>query len=426
MSEFPKRWKSAPLRTLTSKIGSGATPRGGKQAYKQTGVPLIRSMNVHFDGFHFDGLAYLDKQQAAALKAVTVQAGDVLLNITGASIGRVTQAPQEMHGARVNQHVCIIRPLNGVDPSFVARYLASPLMQDFVAGENYGVTRQALTKEMIENITLPLPSPEEQKLIVSKLDNLLGHSKKAREDLSRIPRLGERYKEAILNLAFRGDLTANWRRADDNIQAEPWSLPPTWTWSRISDVAEVASNLIQPSYVANLPHIAPNHIESGIPRLLSFKTVKEDGVTSAKHHFFPGQIIYSKIRPYLRKAVIVDFEGACSADMYPINARCNARYLLWWLLSPEFNHLAMEHQGRTVLPKINQNALYSMPIPVPPRQEQAEIARRIDTALERVDAIKQEVERSGELLARLEQVTLTKAFRGELTAVNIGRTNVVG
>jgi type I restriction enzyme S subunit len=416
MSEFPKRWKSAQLRNLTSKIGSGATPRGGKQAYKKTGIPLIRSMNIHFDGFHIDGLAYLDKQQAAALKAVTVQAGDVLLNITGASIGRVTQAPQEMHGARVNQHVCIIRPVNGVEPAFVARYMASPSMQDFIAGENYGVTRQALTKEMIENITVPLPAPEEQKLIVSKLDGLLEHSKGAREDLFCIPRLVERYKEAILQLAFRGDLTANWRHCNEKTDAEPWPLPPTWTWGRISDVAEVASNLIQPSNVANLPHIAPNHIESGIPRLLAYKTVREDGVTSAKHRFFPGQIIYSKIRPYLRKAVIVDFEGVCSADMYPINARCDARYLLWWLLSPEFNHLAMEHQGRTVLPKINQNALYSILIPVPPRKEQAEIARRVDMAFKRVDAIKQEVERTAELLDRLDQVTLTKAFRGELVS----------
>src|SRR5580698_6110483 len=118
--KIPDRWKSAPLRSLASKIGSGATPRGGERAYQRTGIPLIRSMNVHCDGFRAEGLAYLNEEQAAALNGVTVQAGDVLLNITGASIGRVTQAPQEMNGARVNQHVCIIRPVKGIEPSFVA------------------------------------------------------------------------------------------------------------------------------------------------------------------------------------------------------------------------------------------------------------------------------------------------------------------
>lgn len=116
--------------------------------------------------------------------------------------------------------------------------------------------------------------------------------------------------------------------AEHNI---PWPLPPGWKWGTIAGVAEVASNLIKPSDVPALPHIAPNHIESGRPRLLPYSTVKEDGVTSPKHRFFPGQILYSKIRPYLRKAVVVDFEGVCSADMYPLNARCDPHYLLWWL-----------------------------------------------------------------------------------------------
>jgi type I restriction enzyme S subunit len=372
-------------------------------------------MNVHFDGFHSEGLAFLDESQAAALSGVTVQAGDVLLNITGASIGRVTQAPKEMSGARVNQHVCIIRPVKGVEAGFVARYLASPLMQAFIAGENYGVTRQALTKEMIEDIILPIPPPGEQRRIVTKLDNILSRSKNARGELARIPRLIERYKEAIYTAAFRGRLTADWRgTSGSNLGGGPWPLPTTWTWQRIADVAEIASDLVQPSQVLDLPHIAPNHIEPGIPRLLPYKTVREDGVTSPKHRFFPGQIIYSKIRPYLRKAAIVDFAGVCSADMYPINARCDPHFLLWWLLSPDFNYLAVAHQGRTVLPKINRKALYSIAIPVPPKEEQAEIGRRIGIGFKHMDAMGAEVMRAALLLDRLDRAILGKAFRGEL------------
>ncbi|NMF59651.1 restriction endonuclease subunit S [Pseudanabaena yagii] len=149
-------------------------------------------------------------------------------------------------------------------------------------------------------------------------------------------------------------------------------------------------------------------------RLLPFKTVREDKVISAKHRFFSGQIIYSKIRPYLRKAVIVDFEGVCSADMYPINARCNSKYLLYWLISEDFNNLAVEHQGRTVLPKINQVGLYKLPIPVPSELEQQEIVRRVEKMFEKIDIMEQEYQKAAKLCDRLEQATLAKAFRGEL------------
>lgn len=114
-----------PLKSLTSKIGSGATPRGGRESYVTSGTPLIRSMNVHFGGFSPEGLVYLTDDQAAALSSATVQTDDVLLNITGASIGRVTTAPDSMAGARVNQHVTIIRPLPDLVPAFLSLYLAS-------------------------------------------------------------------------------------------------------------------------------------------------------------------------------------------------------------------------------------------------------------------------------------------------------------
>src|SRR5437762_468767 len=121
-------WPLIPLSELAVKVGSGATPRGGKASYGDAGIPLIRSMNVVFFGFKRDGLAYIDEGQAAALKNVEVKAGDVLLNITGASIGRVTVAPREMDGARVNQHVCIIRPTELLDNRYLRAFLSSPDM----------------------------------------------------------------------------------------------------------------------------------------------------------------------------------------------------------------------------------------------------------------------------------------------------------
>lgn len=166
-------WPVMPLKSLSTKIGSGATPLGGRQSYVNRGIPLIRSMNVHFDGFKDEGLVYLTDAQAGELANATVQPSDVLLNITGASIGRVTTAPFAMANARVNQHVTIIRPTPNLDSRFLALFLASPGVQRMINDIQVGATRQALTKGKIERFQIPLPPLAEQKRIVAKVEELM-------------------------------------------------------------------------------------------------------------------------------------------------------------------------------------------------------------------------------------------------------------
>jgi type I restriction enzyme S subunit len=146
------------LGNVCRKIGSGATPRGGQEVYLDAGeIALIRSQNVYNENFERTGLAYLTAAHAKQLDNVTVQADDVLLNITGDSVARACQVPADVLPARVNQHVAIIRPdPDLVDPRFLRFYLASPQMQQhmlLLAGA--GATRNALTKGMIENFQIP-------------------------------------------------------------------------------------------------------------------------------------------------------------------------------------------------------------------------------------------------------------------------------
>ena len=166
-------WQLRLLKTLATKIGSGATPDGGRESYFAEGIPLIRSMNVHFRGFDKTGLVFLSDDQARELSNVVVQPDDVLLNITGASIGRVTTTPAEMAGARVNQHVTIIRPIPELSPAFLSMFLASPSVQRMINDVQVGATRQALTKGMIEQFRIPTPPLAEQKRIVAKVDELM-------------------------------------------------------------------------------------------------------------------------------------------------------------------------------------------------------------------------------------------------------------
>lgn len=161
-------WVERKLEKLASKIGSGATPRGGQDAYKTEGISLIRSLNVHDRRFKIKDLAFIDDKQAEKLSNVIVEEGDVLLNITGASVARSCIAPSEYLPARVNQHVSIIRPdPHQISSRFLNYLITSKAYKDrlLFTGDKAGSTRQALTKTQIQDFSIYLPKLDEQELI---------------------------------------------------------------------------------------------------------------------------------------------------------------------------------------------------------------------------------------------------------------------
>jgi type I restriction enzyme S subunit len=160
------------LSTLTSKIGSGSTPTGGRATYPSSGIPFIRSLNVRMRNFQWDGIAFIDKTTHGIMKGTQVKPNDVLLNITGASIGRVACAPSDLAEANVNQHVAIIRPIETLYTRYLMYWLSQPSIQEFINDEQKGATRQGFTKAQIETFEVPLPPLPEQLRIVAYLDAL--------------------------------------------------------------------------------------------------------------------------------------------------------------------------------------------------------------------------------------------------------------
>lgn len=167
-------WIRRRLREVTTKIGSGATPLGGEAAYASSGISLVRSLNVHDSGFRTKDLAFLHDAQAAELDNVILEPGDVLLNITGASIARCCIVPEVVLPARVNQHVAILRTAKKqLLPELLHYMLISKDYKDRLlgAGEGGGSTRQALTKAQLQDFVVEFPeSLPEQRRIVAILD----------------------------------------------------------------------------------------------------------------------------------------------------------------------------------------------------------------------------------------------------------------
>ncbi|WP_444626656.1 N-6 DNA methylase [Flavobacterium columnare] len=183
------------LSNITSKIGSGATPLGGEGSYKQNGISLIRSQNVYDNEFYKKGLAFIDEIQAEKLKGVTVEKNDILFNITGASICRCCIVPEKYLPARVNQHVSIIRVTEKALPKYVQTILVSEIYKNQLLEIGDGATsREAITKQQLEDFKIPLPIISEQQKIVSEIEEIEEKIKVLETEITEIPK----QKEAIL------------------------------------------------------------------------------------------------------------------------------------------------------------------------------------------------------------------------------------
>ena len=222
------------LGETCTKIGSGATPRGGKKTYLRDGpYALIRSQNVYNDGFHREGLAFISNQQADDLRNVEVLLEDVLLNITGDSVARVCQVDPGILPARVNQHVAIIRPKpDKLDAKFLRYYLASPEVQSMLLSwADSGSTRKALTKQMIEafEVSAPVDVSEQRAIahILGTLDDKIELNRRMNETLEEMARA--LFKSWFVDFEpVRAKMEGRWRKGESlpGMPAELYELFP--------------------------------------------------------------------------------------------------------------------------------------------------------------------------------------------------------
>ncbi|KAB2932516.1 MAG: restriction endonuclease subunit S [Candidatus Contendobacter sp.] len=290
-------WDTARLGDHCSKIGSGATPRGGESVYQDNGVSFIRSQNVYNGQFAIDGLAHLNDDHAEMLKGVTVESGDVLLNITGDSVARSCRVPDEVLPARVNQHVAIIRPEpEKFDSRFIAYFLISPFMQDTMLSlAGSGGTRKALTKEMIERFAVPKPPLPVQICIASILstyDDLIENNRRRMALLEESARL--LYREWFVRLCFPGH---EHTRIIDGV-------PEGWEKRNLGSVAEVNRQSLTAAHDGEIEYVdissvTPNHINE--TTTYNFRDAPSRARRIAQH----GDIIWSCVRPNRRSHAVI-------------------------------------------------------------------------------------------------------------------------
>jgi type I restriction enzyme S subunit len=207
LGDIPAHWEVKRLKHLALKIGSGVTPTGGANVYGSQGVAFLRSQNIHFNGLKLDDVVFIDDQIDQDMKETRVHYGDILLNITGASLGRATCFDIKNYPANVNQHVCIIRlDHNYFNFRFYTYYVSSRALQDQIFGNQQGVSREALNFEQLGNLLFVFPLDTEQQAIVAYLDERLQKLDAVKAALlTAIDRLKE-YRSALITSAVTGKI----------------------------------------------------------------------------------------------------------------------------------------------------------------------------------------------------------------------------
>ncbi|SRR6266487_493523 len=271
------------------------------------------------------------------------------------------------------------------------------------------VKGRTLNKEKLARILIPIPFPgnpirslDIQHRIVERIEALLADLRETQDTLESMRRDIDQVMDGALLEIFNESVTRNWPNR------EP-----------LGNLAAILARQVdpqQPDY-KRLPHIGGESIESGTCRLGAYHTAEEDQVTSGKYLFEPGVILYSKIRPYLRKVAIADFRGLCSADIYPLSVVSNEllpSFLMWSMVAALFTNYVNARSGRARMPKINREELFSYELPFPSKIEQQYIVNHLDSTQESIDELQDMLREDEEILQQVEQGILNQAFRGEL------------
>jgi type I restriction enzyme S subunit len=349
------------LGSICTKIGSGATPRGGDGVYVDAGTSFIRSQNVYNGVFETAGLTYLTDQHSEQLKGVAVESRDVLLNITGDSVARCCQVPDSVLPARVNQHVSIIRPdEKELLPEFLCYYLISPLMQKYLLSRaGSGGTRKALTKGMIEDFEIPKPAVFVQRRIVeilSAYDDLIENNRRRIQLLEQAAQL--LYKEWFVYLRFPGH---------EHTQIID-GLPEGWENKVLGDLCFEVRETISPSSLeANTPYIGLEHMPRRSITLCEWGQAEQ--VTSSKHRFREREILFGKIRPYFHKVGVALTDGVASSDaiiIRPVNPHLLTLVLMTTSSDAFVAVTAQQMKEGSKMPRADWKQMQKYPVPLPP------------------------------------------------------------
>ena len=428
-------WPVVSLAEITTKIGSGATPRGGSESYLpvRERFALVRSQNVFDRRFDSTGLAFISDEQADGLRGVALQRGDILLNITGDGVtfGRACIVPSNVLPACVNQHVSIIRVNpQRADPGYVLSFLTHPDVKPYIESFNAGGSRRAITKGHIESFQLPLPPLAQQRAIahiLGTLDDKIELNRRMNETLEATARA--LFKSCFVD--FEPVRAKTEGRAPKGMDAETAKLFPSefedsekgeipkgWSIASLDDIADFKNGLA-------LQRFRPTASEARLPvvKIAQLRTGEPDSGEWARADIDPtciledGDVVFS----WSGSLTVVVWCGGQAALNQHLFRVTSDRYPKWlylhWLLVhlPEFQRIAGDKA--TTMGHIQRHHLSAAKCVIPSKRLLDRLSLRFTSLLEQRVLL----DLQSRSLAAVRDALLPRLLSGELSVSHAER-----
>lgn len=373
------------------KLGDLATYINGK-AFKptewtSTGCPIIRIQNLT------DPSKPMNCYQGNVEDRYKIKDGDLLISWS-ATLGAFIWKRGE---AYLNQHIFKVIPIEHVVEKEFLYFLVLETLSE-MEKHIHGSTMKHITKKKFEEIDVSIPELPEQRRIILKIKELLNRV----DELQNLRERSLKESEALLGAVIE-DI---FREAGGNEVS-------------LADVTTIEGKLVDPREVAykNMLHVGGANIVSETGELIKMQTAEEEKLISGKFVFNDKDVLYSKIRPYLKKVARPDFTGLCSADMYPLRPaedRLHRDYLFFLLLSRDFTNYAIKVSNRAGMPKVNREQLFAYRFNLPSYQKQTDVIEKLNESMQAVLAMVAEMKEAVSESDFIQQSILKKAFAGEL------------
>jgi type I restriction enzyme, S subunit len=426
MSELPKGWVATSLAEISGGITYGFTTKSNPVG---DGARLLRITDIQDYKVDWDSLPFCDDQPDAAF---LVKGGDIVVARTGATTGKsylIKDVPVPTAFASYLIRVAVSHELQS---DYVWKFMQGPDYWQQIQVVSKGTAQPGANAVILGQVAIPLPPLPEQKRIVAKLDALSAKSARARTELARIETLVSRYKQAVLSKAFSGELTSDVAQADDvaTIDADAsvaqlWSLPDTWSWCRTDQVGRVGLGRQRSPKNHQGPQMRPYLRSANITwQGVNTSDVNEMNFDDADFKRFKlevGDVLLNEGsgsakevgKPAIWRGEIAD----CCYQNTLLRVQphhCSSEYAYYYfLLTARAGRFVSSTQGVNIQ-HIGREGLACYPFPLAPEPEQHEIVRRIESAFSKIDRLAKEAKRALELVGRLDEAILAKAFRGEL------------
>lgn len=483
--KLPQGWTIATLPELAGEEGvfKDGDWVESKDQDPEGNVRLIQLADIGDGAYLNKSDRYLTKQKSVELNCTYLKPGDLLVSRMADPIARACIFPGDQMTCVTVVDVCIVRPsCADVNTRWLKHAINSPQFRVRAREEASGSTRTRISRSNLAELKIPVPPPAEQDRIADRLDAIQSRTQATEETLDYVPDRIEEYRHSVLNAAFTGRLTADWREESRDVEPaeklleqilderhkqwktdyqakyeakdrdppsgwksrysrpeEPdrddlFELPETWTWVRLQQLSNVYSgvtkNFSKSGDVVDMPYLRVANVYADELRLDEIKQIKLKRTKKWKYLLEEGDLLVVEgngSKKHIGR--VAEWDGSiepCVHQNHLIKVRPTrrsvGRYVLNWMLSARGRRfITSEAKTTSGLYTLSLTKVRNIPVPLPPVKEQEEIVRRINQRLDKIDEMAQHVDQAGERLDHLNRSVLAKAFRGELVETEAQR-----